>query len=108
MILTILPALAFLTIFLVLVGRADDGEDELLRGPFVGALVIWGVVLVAGMELLSLFYAILQATLAVVWLGAICLAIIAGGGVDSLRRGWSRLAVAAHSLRRVEIAFAAG
>jgi len=107
MILIFLPALAFLTIFLVLAGRSDDGEDELLRGPFVGALVIWGVVLVAGMELLSLFHAILQATLAVVWVGAIGVVIIAGGGTASLRRGWSRLAAAAHSLRRIEIVFVA-
>jgi len=107
MILTLLPFLAFVVIYLGLLGRPKDFGSPDARDPFVGPLVAWGVLLALGMEVLSLFGAIAQAPLALMWSGVILGATLVGGGRSGLERGYRRLAAALGSLTPVERGFSA-
>ena len=86
MILTALPVLAFADIFLALLGRAEASPAPGVRASFVGALVIWAVALVVGLEVLSPARAIRPAPLAALWAGVILAAFLLGGAVPGLRR----------------------
>jgi len=106
MILIILPALAFFSIYLSLLGKPEGSTPPGVRTVFVDALVISGAVLAVGMEVLSLFEAIRPLPVALLWSAVTFAAFLLGGGRPGLQRGWRRLADAARSLRRGELAFA--
>ena len=108
MILIVLPAVAFLAIYLSLLGKPEGSTPHGVRAPFVDALVIWGAVLAAGMEVLSLFQAIRPATLAALWAGVILAAFLLGGAVPGLRRGIQRLVATGRSLGLADKAFVVG
>jgi len=106
MILIVLPAVAFLAIYLSLLGKSEGSTPHGVRAPFVDALVIWGAVLAAGMEVLSLFQAIRPLPVALLWVAVIFAAFLLGGARPGFQRGWRRLVGAARSLRQSELAFA--
>lgn len=107
-ILTALPALALLAIYFVLLGASEESGPEDVRSPFVGAVVIWGVALVVGMEFLSPMAAVQRGSLGVYWIAVIAGAFLLGGRLGALQRGWARFAWGMGSLRREERIFLLG
>jgi len=101
----VLPALAWLSTYLVLLGRGSEISGKDPRGPFIEALCIWGVVLVGAVEILSLAQAITQASLGAVWLCMIVVVLAAGWRSGSLRRGQQRLIAALRGFGALETGF---
>jgi hypothetical protein len=88
-----------------ILGRPETSPPQGMRAAFVSALVIWGVAVVAGLEVLSPFHAIRQAPLALLWTAVTASAFLLGGGAPGLRRALLRLAAASRSLGAGETAF---
>jgi hypothetical protein len=104
--LIVLPLAFYLLTFLHLVGREQHaaGEQADWRLSALEAAVVWGVVVVVPAELLSLFKAITQLSLAIVWgaLAALALGLTFRSG--SLNSGWKRCLEVLRQLRGWEAA----
>jgi len=92
--LIILPSLALGLLCLILLGVQQPGErgDRFApAGAFLGAMILWGTILVAIVEVLSLFSAIHMLSLATAWSLCIGLCWLYGKRKAYLRRGWRRM-----------------
>ena len=106
----VLPALTLFVLFTVAAGSETPhtGKPQGLKASFLVGTAVWGALLIAITETLSLFHAINQIGLSVLW-GAV-LASLLGWGVKSgrLRRGWGRFWDGAHTGRRIDYVLLGG
>jgi len=92
--LIILPSLALGLLFLILLGVQQPwgrGDRFVPAGTFLGAMILWGAILVTIVEILSLFSAIHMLGLATAWSLCIGLCWMYGQREAYLRQGWIRL-----------------
>ena len=69
----ILPIAAFLSIFIILYNKRSDLS---WRRAFIRSSIVWGIILAISTELLSLWYAINQLALVVIWIIPILVGVI--------------------------------
>ena len=100
----LLPAFTFVVLFTVALGSGtpETGTSRGLKASFLVGTALWGAVLIAITEALSLFHAINRFGLSVMW-GAV-LASWLGWGLKSGRwqRGWGRFWDGANGGRRTD------
>ena len=69
----ILPIAAFLSIFIILYNKRSDLS---WRRAFIRSSIVWGIILAISTELLSIWYAINQLALVVIWIIPILVGVI--------------------------------
>lgn len=96
----LLPFFTYLAIFLHLLGRSDDRRltETQIRGAFLGASVLWGVLVAISLETLSLFNEISRMWLVLAWgmalLSISCTIALSGSykaALNVLKRSRNRL-----------------
>ena len=93
MMLSIIPILVFVAIFLNLYGHKQEGSLDLSdwRGPFLQACLIWGGLVVLFSEILSLFSALSQFWVAVIWGLALTITFFIGWQRGVFRTAWDKI-----------------
>jgi hypothetical protein len=107
--LTILPVLTFIVVFLNLVGLQQINKLKPLgwRIALLQTALLAGVFIVLQSELLSLFKALVQVWVAVLWGIALFVSTFAGLRQNLLAPGWKELIERLKRLSKLELAFAA-
>jgi hypothetical protein len=100
--LTLLPIIALVLIFLLLLGAQENSHSRLKdwRFALLQTVLFGGVYTALYSELLGIFHALAQPYVAVFWLAAVLLTAWLGWRTGLLKRGWQGLGASIRSLDR--------